>query len=267
MEKYIQLLKKLGFTQEQIDAANKEDSNIDEIAKAHNDKQFELFKAEPEHHNSLKDEAKKKGLAEAFTKVKKALNVKFSLGLQNKDLEELDYDTVLEKAQEKSNNAGTEEVTALNQTIFDLNKKYQDLEDKYSTEKKALEDRLESEKNAIYTDIDFNKQIASKKRIIPEEDAVVYFKTRLEKEGITTKRDDKGNLTFWKGEYQLKNKDNTGFETIESLDERFLGSFVEKSNGSGGAGGSSQQQQEENKDLVLSSTLTKYLEAETASTN
>jgi len=266
MEKYIQLLKKIGFTQEQIDAAIKDDSNIDEIAKAHNEKQFELFKADPEHHNSLKDESKKKGLAEAFTKVKKALNVKFSLGLQNKELDELDYDAVLEKAQEKTKTAGTEEVTALNQTIFDLNKKYQEVEDKSTADKKALEEKLESEKNAIYTDIDFNKQITSKKRIIPAEDAVVYFKTRLEKEGITTKRDAAGKMTFWKGEYQLKKEDNTGFETIESLDERFLGSFVEKSNGTGGGGGGGSQEQNE-KDLVLSPTLAKYLEAETASTN
>jgi len=266
MEKYIQLLKKLGFTQDQIDAAIKDDSNIDEIAKAHNEKQFELFKADPEHHNSLKDDAKKKGLAEAFTKVKKALNVKFSLGLQNKDLDELDYDALLEKAQEKTKTAGTEEVTTLNQTIFDLNKKYQELEDKSNADKKALEEKSESEKNAIYTDIDFNKQISSKKRIIPVEDAVVYFKTRLEKEGITTKRDATGKMTFWKGEYQLKKEDNTGFETIESLDERFLGSFIEKSNGTGGGAGVGSQEQNE-KDLVLSPTLAKYLEAETASTN
>lgn len=268
MDKYIQLLKKLGFTQDQIDAAVKDDSDIAAIAKEYQDKQFELFKADPEHNNGLKDDAKKKGLAEAYTKAKKLLNVKFALGLQNKDLDELDYDAVIEKAEEKAKKSGTEEVTTLNQTIFDLNKKLQDKEDELVTKEKTLNEKHSKELNSVHTGIAFRKQIGTKKRIIPEEDALVYFNTRLEGEGITTKIDDKGNITFWKGDYQLKKEDNTGFETIESLDERFLGSFIEKSNGNGSDGNGQQQQQQQDKDLVLSPTLQKYMEAEkAASTN
>ena len=268
MDKYIQLLKKLGFTQDQIDAAVKDDSDIAAIAKEYQDKQFELFKADPDHNNGLKDDAKKKGLAEAYTKAKKQLNVKFALGLQNKELDELDYDAVIEKAEEKVKKSGTEEVNTLNQTIFDLNKKLQEKEDVLVNKEKTLTENHAKELTAVHTDIAFRKQIASKKRIIPEDDALVYFNSRLEKEGITTKKDDKGNITFWKGDYQLKKEDNTGFETIESLDERFLGSFIEKSNGNGSDGNGQQQQQQQDKDLVLSPTLQKYMEAEkAASTN
>jgi hypothetical protein len=67
MEKYIELLKKLGFTQEQIDEAAKDDSDIAVLAKAFQDKQFELFKADAKYHDTLKTESKKQGLAEAYT--------------------------------------------------------------------------------------------------------------------------------------------------------------------------------------------------------
>ena len=62
MDKYIQLLKKLGFTQDQIDAAVKDDSDIAAIVKEYQDKQFELFKADADHNNGIKEFLKSKNL-------------------------------------------------------------------------------------------------------------------------------------------------------------------------------------------------------------
>lgn len=258
MDKYINFLTKLGFTKSQIEDIEKDETDIDSILKDFNSNKFELFKADADYNNSLKSESKKQGLAEAYTKAKKTLNNKFALALTNKELDEIDYDIVLERAQEKLKGAGNEEVSTLNNTIFDLNTKLQNKEAEIETERLKIKNEFDNKLNNIQADSIFRKQVLSKKRIIPEDEAITYLKTRLSIDGISTKVDDKGNISFLKDGYPLKKNDNTGFETLESIDEKYLGSFVEKSNGSGTP--QTQQTQGGNNELVLSPTLQKYLE-------
>ena len=258
MDKYINFLTKLGFTKSQIEDIEKDETDIDSILKDFNSNKFELFKADADYNNSLKSESKKQGLAEAYTKAKKTLNNKFALALTNKELDEIDYDIVLERAQEKLKGAGNEEVSTLNNTIFDLNTKLQNKEAEIETERLKIKNEFDNKLNNIQADSIFRKQVFSKKRIIPEDEAITYLKTRLSIDGISTKVDDKGNISFLKDGYPLKKNDNIGFETLESIDEKYLGSFVEKSNGSGTP--QTQQTQGGNNELVLSPTLQKYLE-------
>lgn len=262
MSKHLELLKKLGFAQAEIESLDKEDVNIDELSTSFRERQFELLKADAEYNNSIKDEAKKRGLAEAYTKAKKLLNTKFGLGLQNKDIDELDFEAISEKAQEKISSSGNEEVTKLTETIFELNKKLQAKEDEFATNERTLKETYENKINGIHTDINFRKLVSSKKRIIPEDEALIYLKSRLNADGVEVKLGEKGDLQFFKDGYPLKKADNTGFETLETLDERYLGSFTEKSNGSGGNATSQSKVDGENK--ITNKTLQSYLDAEMA---
>jgi flagellar motor protein MotB len=262
MSKSKELLKLIGFSSDQIEALDKEDTDVAAIAGEFKTLQESLFRESPEIIDKLKQEEKKKGLAEAYTKAKKELNKTFSLGLDNKTIEEKEITELYGLVNEKIGAAGSEEVNKLNAQLFEISGKLQTKEEEFAHKEAEIRGQYEGKFANVLTNLALRKSLSGKTLIIPEDEAIELVRFRASRDGVAFKPNEKDEIELMQGEFKLKRPDNTGFETVETFTARILDPYVQKSNGSGGANGAGAAAAgaEAPKEIKLSETAKRYLE-------
>lgn len=266
LERALSLLKSSGFTSTELNSIDGEEFDVKTVSGSYKTRIKELHQNDGEHIDKITSDAKLKGLAEAYNKAKKAINATFGLGLNNKDLDEIDVTDLVTKAQGSKTATGNEEVDALTAKLFEANSKLKEFEEKYDTDIKKANAEKVFAINQIKAQNFLLSSLGTEKYIIPQDDAADMFHSKLAKDGLTLKVETDGAgkevVNIYKGDHKAQKADGTGYETLTTLRDKYLDPFKEKGNGSGGDGNPLRTTDPNPETKILNPTLQKQIEIE-----
>lgn len=234
-EKITKVLSNIGFNQDEIASFDKEDVNVDDVVNPYKERIATIYRDDENYINPIKQDAKSKGLAEAFLKAKKAINTNYGLGLSNKDLDEIDIEDLTIKAKEmltKPSGKESDELNKLTQDLFSANKKIEETQTLKDSEILQLKETYENRINSILIQDKLLRDISKLELIVSFDEAQDFFMAKLSKLGITLKSEN-NTIVPYKGNGILKNEQGTNYELIDNLISKLLNPLIKKSGKSG----------------------------------
>lgn len=226
-EKALEILTRLGITAD----LSAEDVDIDAIVNETRTKIADLVKSDGDFLEPIKAQVKSETSIVAAKKAKKALNEKWGLGMSNKELDETDYDALLDMTYEKSKQSTTAEVNTLQEQIIALTNKAKEIEDAAESKVKEVEKQwaekyLGGRRSEIAA-----KAIGELELIISKDKAARFAELDLKDKGYHIDFDADGNAVVMQGEYAALKPDKTGKLSVNEAYALVLDEFVKKSNG------------------------------------
>lgn len=237
------------------DGTFKLDQSLDRIF-AHG---LSMGKQDPEFLKSVKETASKESSIITKKKIVKSLRDAFSLELTNAEIESLEPDQIADMIKKTSTAKSTDDVAKIQADLM-----------KIANEKKALEDRYDSDIEKIKNEYSEKERAYAQKRsitkifrnpdskfVVSEDVALLIFESKLKEDGLTIKYED-GKPVVYKGDTKALTDNNTTTATLEYLAGKYWADIMQKSNGNGGDSGS--QRKPADKDYIPSESTKKLMD-------
>lgn len=226
-EKALEILAKLGITAD----LSADDVDTDAIVAETRTKIADLVKSDGEFLEPIKAQVKSETSIVAAKKAKKALNEKWGLGMSNKELDETDYDALLDMTYEKSKQSTTAEVNTLQEQIIALTNKAKEIEDAAESKVKEVEKQWAEKYLGGRRSEVAAKEVGELELIISNDTAMRYAGLGMRDKGWHIDFNDDGTPKVMQGEYEALKPDKTGKLTVKEAYAILLDEFVKKSNG------------------------------------
>jgi len=248
MEKVTTLLKKLGFTADQVAAITAENSDFDVTAgvKAFNTAQHDHYVEIFKNDQDLKKEIEKGLKGKLFGAFRNDIKKRFDLGLSNSELQEMEPHELLDIAAKAKGTGGkgTGEIKALQDENVDLKNKVKELEEvKIPGIRSEVDQAISKVKSERQIRAIIN-QFSEKKELLPEVDAAFNSVSFSIGSKYDLKPTDKGVELYEKGsDYQKRAQGSIdGKEKLLELGDVIKTEcvnfgFIRKNNNTGEPGG------------------------------
>ncbi len=233
MSKEIEILQKLGIDTESLNA---EESNIETIVEDFRTKQNELFLQRNDLVEPIVSEKVKVANIISAKKTKKTINEILGLGLTEKELNDLEIQTLLDNGKALLSNSAGGDVKEHQAKIIELQNKITEISDLKNQEIEMLKmENATKEKNSKISSIVNSALINNEKYLISTDNVVKLFYSSLRDAGYQFDLDDNDGLVIKnKDGYRAMTKDSSRFADLNYLKQELIGDLIIKSNGSGG---------------------------------
>lgn len=211
-----------------------EDKDVDTFFSEFQQQQTELFLKRGDILDPIKEGVKKEASIVTMRKAKKDINTAFGLGLTNSQLDELDYQDLVEKAKTAvSSNANADEIVKKYQADLmakaqEVERVSQEWEQKYNSAILEFKTK-EAEKtfeNALLL------ELGKSEFIISNDYVKDIIRTKMKADNIDVVIED-GKMKLKQSGHELFKDDKTGLATLPYLIDKYVGEVKKKSNGSG----------------------------------